>query len=151
MSHIKYQPEIDGLRAIAILSVIVFHANECWLPGGFVGVDVFFVISGYLIATILMHNNTMPPREFLRKRVKRILPAYLVVLLAVLSVGGVIMPPEALYQLSKEAASALFQVTNVTSLSKAPYFSVSSVEKPLLHTWSLAVEWQFYLMVSAVL
>jgi len=151
MSTLSYRPEIDGLRAIAILSVFTFHINESWLSGGFIGVDIFFVISGFLIASIVLANSSQTAKEFLLRRAKRILPAYGVMLLAILLIGVAVMPLEHLYQLSKRVAAALFQISNLTSLSKDPYFASESLNSMTLHTWSLGVEWQFYCLVALFL
>lgn len=151
MNAFTYRAEIDGLRALAIISVIIFHLNENWLPGGFIGVDVFFVISGYLIASLAMRAENFKAREFLRKRATRTLPVYFLTLLVVLVAGIALMPPEDLYQLAKKVFSASLQLSNIASLRTDPYFDSDSLQSPTLHTWSLGVEWQFYLLTALLL
>lgn len=146
---ISYRPDIDGLRAIAILSVVVYHAAADWVPGGFIGVDVFFVISGYLITKIIAkdiaHGHFSIARFYMR-RAKRILPALFVVLLATWLLGVYLLAPSELSSLGKSVAATAGFVSNITFWQEVGYFDVSAERKPLLHTWSLAVEEQFYLV-----
>jgi peptidoglycan/LPS O-acetylase OafA/YrhL len=145
---LKYEPHIDGLRAIAVLSVIVYHANPNWLPGGFVGVDIFFVISGYLITKIIakeIHNNTFTYSGFYKRRIKRILPAFLLVLVVTTGAGYLIYFPDDLKLLLQSGLSSLFFVSNMFFWHNTGYFAPESDVLPLLHTWSLSVEEQYYI------
>ncbi len=146
-----YRPDIDGLRAIAVLSVILYHFNKNLLPGGFVGVDVFFVISGYLITNNIvqkMGDATFSLTEFYRSRIKRIAPAMLAVIGASLLFGAAFMLPEDAVQLAKSAVWSLASLANVFFwlFQDTSYFAVSSQQQPLLHLWSLGVEEQFYIV-----
>lgn len=151
-----YRGDIDGLRAIAVLSVILFHIDAALLPGGFVGVDVFFVISGYLITGNIVQElsgGRFSLLEFYRRRVKRIAPAMLVVSAAVLLAAYMLMLPEQLRDTAKSAVFALASLANVYFwlYQDTGYFAQSSLELPLLHLWSLGVEEQFYLLWPLVL
>jgi peptidoglycan/LPS O-acetylase OafA/YrhL len=146
---IKYSPEIDGLRAIAVLAVVVFHAGAG--GAGFVGVDVFFAISGYLITSLLLAEWLEAGRidlgRFYARRVRRILPAVVLVVLATLAAGTVLLPPAAYAHLVASAAAALLFVGNAYfQATTGGYFDASAEQMPLLHLWSLAVEEQFYLV-----
>jgi peptidoglycan/LPS O-acetylase OafA/YrhL len=149
-----YRPDIDGLRAIAILSVLASHAFPSFLPGGFVGVDVFFVISGFLITRIILEGVEAGEFSFARfyaHRARRIFPALLLVLCAVLAAGWRFLLPGEFAQLGKHVAGGSLFVQNVVLEREAGYFDVASELKPLLHLWSLAVEEQFYLLYPALL
>jgi peptidoglycan/LPS O-acetylase OafA/YrhL len=142
----SYRPEIDGLRAIAVLSVIFFHINATSLTGGFVGVDVFFVISGYLITSqiqkdILSHTFTL--KNFYLRRIRRILPPLLAMLLASSAAALIILTPEDIRSFANSLLAQPLSLQNVVFLSEGEYF-IGADTKPLLHTWSLAVEEQFY-------
>ncbi len=146
--HPKYRPDIDGLRAIAILSVLSYHADPSWLRGGFSGVDVFFVISGYLITLIVSTNleaDRFQFRDFYFRRVARIFPALLVVLLACYAVGWWNLVDVEYKELGKEIAAASGFVANLVLWNETGYFDAAARTKPLLHLWSLGVEEQFYL------
>ncbi len=148
LSHPKYRPDIDGLRAIAVLSVIAFHAFPKSLRGGFVGVDVFFVISGYLISTILFENldrGTFSFAEFYARRIKRIFPALLVVLVACYAFGWYALLADEYRQLGKHIAAGAGFVSNIALWGEAGYFDNAVDTKPLLHLWSLGIEEQFYI------
>ena len=148
LSHPKYRPDIDGLRAIAVLAVIAFHAFPDWMNGGFVGVDVFFVISGFLISSIIFENlekGTFSFTEFYARRIKRIFPALLLVLIASYVFGWFVLFPDEYKQLGKHVAAGAGFVSNFTLLSESGYFDNSSETKPLLHLWSLGIEEQFYI------
>ncbi|HEX5311190.1 acyltransferase family protein [Aquabacterium sp.] len=144
-----YRPDIDGLRAIAVGAVLLFHAFPDALPGGFVGVDIFFVISGYLISSILI-KETQQGRfsivQFYIRRARRLFPALLTVLLATLIAGWLIMFPGEWRALGKHTAAGAAFVSNLALWQESGYFDSSSDLKPLLHLWSLAVEEQFYLL-----
>lgn len=151
-----YRADIDGLRAVAVLSVIIFHFNKLWLPGGFVGVDIFFVISGYLITGILAKKITSGSFsfvEFYGSRMRRIFPAAFVCVLVVLLVGLIFMLPSDYSSLAQSAAASVASVANIyfwLNLDTS-YFASSSELVPLLHMWSLGVEEQFYLLWPIVL
>lgn len=148
-SHPKYRPDIDGLRAIAVLSVVAFHAFPRWMQGGFIGVDVFFVISGFLISTIIFQNldkGTFSFFEFYARRVKRIFPALLVVLACCYAFGWFSLLSAEFKQLGKHIAAGAGFVSNLVLWSEAGYFDKSADTKPLLHLWSLGVEEQFYII-----
>lgn len=144
----KYRPDIDGLRAVAVTSVVVFHAFPSWLPGGFVGVDIFFVISGYLISSIIigdLEKRRFSLRHFYDRRVRRIFPALITVLMATLLIGGVVLFTPEFHLLASHVASSALFVENFKLWSESGYFDVASHKKPLLHLWSLAIEEQFYI------
>lgn len=152
-SALTYRPDIDGLRAVAVLSVIVFHAFPHGLPGGFVGVDIFFVISGFLITSIILEaDRPAGPflSEFYERRVRRLIPAAVPVILLTLLVGWLVMPSSDLRELAQSAVAYAVFVSNWFFLGEAGYFDGPSEFKPLLHTWSLSVEEQFYLIVPGV-
>jgi peptidoglycan/LPS O-acetylase OafA/YrhL len=145
----KYRADIDGLRAVAVIAVMLYHAFPRLVPGGFVGVDVFFVISGYLITQIIVNALDGPQgfsfADFYSRRIRRIFPALIVVLAAVLAIGTWIFLPNELTSLAKNTiASALFSA-NLMLLSETGYFDIDAHLKPLLHIWSLGIEEQFYL------
>lgn len=145
-----YRPEIDGLRAIAVASVVLHHVNREWLPGGYVGVDIFFVISGFLITSIIHRDlaaGTFSLGDFYLRRVRRIMPALLVVTAATLAAGMLLLLPDALERLSRSALYAVFSAANIYfwRFLDDGYFAESSDQEPLLHLWSLGVEEQFYL------
>lgn len=146
-----YRPDIDGLRALAVLSVILFHINKTLLPGGFVGVDIFFVISGYLISAHIFQSarqRTFSFIEFYYRRIRRIAPAMTVVVTATLLAAEWLLLPEDARATAKSAFMAFASLANVHFwLSQdTSYFAASSNELPLLHLWSLGVEEQFYLV-----
>jgi peptidoglycan/LPS O-acetylase OafA/YrhL len=152
----KYRPDIDGLRAIAVLSVLAFHFDKTVLPGGFVGVDIFFAISGYLITGIIFREhqaNRFSFKEFFLRRAKRILPASLVMIAATLLFASTFLMPADAAQLSWSAIASVFSAANVFfwMFLDDGYFANSSDTVPLLHMWSLGVEEQFYLIWPAVL
>lgn len=144
-----YRRDIDGLRAFAVLSVVIFHAFPELLPGGFAGVDVFFVISGYLISGLIskhLAEDRFTFTDFYARRIKRILPALLIVLAACYVFGWFVLLPNEYKQLSKHIAAGIAFISNFALWSEAGYFDVSATSKPLLHLWSLGVEEQFYLI-----
>jgi peptidoglycan/LPS O-acetylase OafA/YrhL len=142
-----YRKEIDGLRAIAILPVLLYHANLGVFSGGFIGVDVFFVISGYLIASLIfeeINGHRFSLINFYERRARRILPASFLVMFATLLVGWFFMDPFELKELSQSALATSLFSSNIYFTLKVGYFDISTELKPLLHTWSLAVEEQYY-------
>ena len=146
--HADYRPDIDGLRAIAVLSVVAFHAFPEQLPGGFVGVDVFFVISGYLISGIILRalrKGRFSLVSFYARRVRRIFPALLTMLVMVWVLGRLMMLADEFPQLGKHVlAGSGFAMNLVLYADTEPYFG--SIDSPLIHLWSLGVEEQFYLL-----
>ena len=151
MSQAKqaYRPDIDGLRGVAIAPVVAFHAFPQLIPGGFVGVDVFFVISGYLISTIILEgldDRTFTLAGFYARRIRRIFPALALVLLAGLLWGWIGLFASDYAQLGKHTAAGAGFAANLVLWSEAGYFDGASEMKPLLHLWSLGIEEQFYLL-----
>jgi peptidoglycan/LPS O-acetylase OafA/YrhL len=143
----NYRPDIDGLRAIAILSVVGYHVFPEKVPGGFIGVDVFFVISGFLISSIIfggLAKGQFSFREFYARRIKRIFPALILVLAACFAVGGYMLTPVEFKNLGKHIAGGAGFVSNIVLWNEAGYFDTSGDLKPLLHLWSLGIEEQFY-------
>ncbi len=152
-SNTKYRPDIDGLRAIAIVSVVFNHAGFSWFPGGYVGVDIFFVISGFLITSLLFNEVMATGRlhlgAFFARRVRRLMPAGLVVVAATLFLGAVFMLPGASEQasLARSAIAVAYFGSNFYFFrNSGGYFDTPSFGFPLLHTWSLAVEEQYYIV-----
>lgn len=154
-AHLAYRPEIDGLRAIAVLGVILFHAGLSSLEGGFVGVDVFFVLSGFLIGRLLWVEIQTKGRislgSFWMRRLRRLAPAYLVMTICIAAVGYLILLPFELREMGKESIAATVWLSNVYFWQRAGYFDGAAAEKPMLHTWSLSVEEQFYLVLPLLL
>lgn len=144
-----YRPDIDGLRALAILSVVLFHAKVPWFGGGFVGVDVFFVISGYLIGSLVygdIRESKFSFLHFYERRAKRILPALIAVLLACNAIAFILLSPLELRDYCAQAFSAVASSSNIYYWLRSNYFNPSIALKPLLMTWSLGIEEQFYLL-----
>lgn len=147
-AQLRYRADIDGLRAFAVLAVVFYHAFPKVFRGGFVGVDVFFVISGYLITQIIVSDLDgagFSFAEFYARRIRRIFPALILVLFATLAVGVWIFLPLELASHAKNALASTFFGANLMLLSESGYFDVDASLKPLLHLWSLGVEEQFYL------
>lgn len=152
--HQKYRPDIDGLRAIAVLSVVGFHAFPGWVRGGFIGVDIFFVISGFLITTIIvenLHNNTFSFSDFYSRRIRRIFPALFIILSTCFILGWYALLPDEYKQLGKHISAGAGFVSNLVLWSESGYFDNSGETKPLLHLWSLGVEEQFYLLWPVII
>jgi len=149
MSSIKYRPDIDGLRSVAVLGVVFYHAG-LGFPGGFVGVDVFFVISGYLITSLIqkeLQSECFSMVNFWARRARRILPALAAMVAAVLVCGWFLMLPADFETLGKQTLALIFFSSNIKFWMESGYFDSLASEKPLLHTWSLSVEEQFYLVI----
>lgn len=151
-----YRPHLDGIRAIAVVAVILFHLGYEWIPGGFVGVDVFFVLSGYLITGILLEElarrSTTDLRRFYARRVRRLLPASILVLVAVGAAGLVTLDLVQQRSLGWDVTfAALYSANWRFAFVGGDYFAPGDVPSPLVHYWSLAVEEQFYLLWPAVL
>lgn len=145
----KYRAEIDGLRAIAVVPVILFHAGFNLFSGGFIGVDIFFVISGYLITSILIkdiENNRFSLIYFYERRARRILPALFFVMSVCIPFAWLWMESSQMKDFSESLVAISLFASNILFLLESGYFSATAEEKPLLHTWSLAVEEQFYLL-----
>lgn len=152
--HIGYRPAVDGLRGIAVLAVLGFHAFTEYVPGGFVGVDVFFVVSGYLITSIILGDLQRGAFSFARfyaRRIRRLFPTLTLVLVASLGLGWLVLLPDEFTLLGKHTAAAALFVANVAFWRETGYFDVAAEFKPLLHLWSLGVEEQFYLLWPVLL
>ena len=149
LTHPKYRADIDGLRAIAVLSVMAFHAFPLRVQGGFIGVDIFFVISGFLISTIIFKSLSCGEFSFLEfysRRVRRIFPALATVLVATLVGGWFVLYPDEYRQLGKHVFGGAGFISNFVLLRESGYFDAAADTKPLLHLWSLGIEEQFYIV-----
>jgi peptidoglycan/LPS O-acetylase OafA/YrhL len=149
LTRLKYRPDIDGLRAIAVLCVIAYHAFPGYLRGGFIGVDIFFVISGYLISAIIFENldkGTFSFSEFYARRIKRIFPALIFVLVACFTIGWFFLLADEYKQLGKHIAAGAGFISNIIFWKETGYFDNAADTKPLLHLWSLGIEEQFYIV-----
>lgn len=149
--RVSYRPALDGLRAVAVLGVLVYHVRPSLLPGGWLGVDVFFVLSGYLITSLLVAEyrnwQSISLREFWLRRARRLLPALIVVIGAVLLTGAFLTLPDRRDDLARDSVAALFYVANWRFLlSDEAYFAGLASPSPLRHMWSLGVEEQFYIL-----
>ncbi|HEX2581359.1 MAG TPA: acyltransferase family protein [Dongiaceae bacterium] len=148
----QYRPDIDGMRCIAVMLVILYHAFPSLVTGGFIGVDIFFVISGFLITSQLVQSSVgvresgwTVMRDFYMRRVRRIFPALAIVLLATYGIGLILLTPDDLVALAKTMAGGALFSSNIVLLQQTGYFDVEAARKPLLHLWSLGVEEQFYI------
>ena len=149
LTHPKYRPDIDGLRAVAVLSVVAFHAFPNRVRGGFIGVDIFFVISGFLISSILFENlerGTFSFTTFYSRRIRRIFPALLLVLLVTVALGWAVLFDDEFRQLLRQSAAGAAFLSNFELWQESGYFDAGAEHKPLLHLWSLGVEEQFYIL-----
>ena len=143
LTHPKYRPDIDGLRAVAVLLVVGYHAFPGWVPGGFIGVDVFFVISGYLISTIIyksLEHQKFRFTEFYARRIRRIFPALLLVLISCYAFGWFSLPTGEYKQLGKHIAGSASFASNLVLWKESGYFDTAAELKPLLHMWSLGID-----------
>lgn len=150
MSHLKYRADVDGLRALAVIPVVLFHCGVSIMSGGYVGVDVFFVISGFLITTAIakdLQSGRFSIAEFYVRRIRRILPALVAVVLASLAVSVFLLDRASLANFGKSIVSVAVFASNIFFWKSSGYFEPSALTKPLLHTWSLAVEEQFYIIM----
>lgn len=149
-NKLAYRPEIDGLRAFAVIPVILFHFGLDWLPGGYIGVDVFFVISGFLITSILLRDYDLGVfsfSHFWSKRIKRILPVLVTVVLATLVASQSLLYAPDIFYLGQQGIASLLSYANISQwLISGNYWGYAAESSPLLHTWSLSVEEQFYLI-----
>lgn len=157
MTGIKYRSDIQGLRAIAVLAVMIFHFNPALLPGGFVGVDIFLVVSGFLIASILFNKKELANYQpvatlkyFYVSRFKRLAPAYFAMLILISLLAAVLFLPTDFATYTDGLEKAAYFNSNNYFASFGDYFAPASYEQPLLHTWSLAVEVQFYLLAPFI-
>jgi peptidoglycan/LPS O-acetylase OafA/YrhL len=151
---INYRPDIDGLRAVAVLSVLFFHTEIPGFSGGFVGVDIFFVISGYLITLILLKDieeDKFSIVRFYEKRIRRIYPALFAVIFFILIAGFFFMAQDAFDALGESITAATLFWSNILFQKQSGYFEAPSFQKPLLHTWSLAIEEQYYVIFPLLL
>jgi len=154
VKNFQYRPEIDGLRAIAVLAVIFYHAGLDRLSGGFAGVDIFFVISGFLITNIIYQgliNKSFSTLFFYERRIRRLLPALFVMIIIILPLMFLVLVPYQIKDLSQSILASLVYLSNVLFYFEGGYFAVEASQKPLLHTWSLAIEEQYYLIFPWVL
>src|SRR5579871_2879805 len=152
--HAAYRPEIDGLRSLAVISVFVFHLGGALVPGGFVGVDIFFVISGFLITGLLLANieaGTFSLVVFYQRRIARIAPALFLVLTFTLAAAGLIYAAQDFGSVGAMASFAAMSLVNMKLIFAGSYFEVSKDAQPLLHYWSLSVEEQFYVFFPLTL
>ena len=154
LSKTKYHSEIDGLRAFAVLSVVAFHAFPDLFIGGFIGVDIFFVISGFLITSHIFESldkGQFSFTDFFGRRIRRIFPALIIVMFFSLFFGWFSLLGEELSQLGKHIASGAAFIINFVLVNESGYFDNAAETKPMLHLWSLAVEEQFYIIWPLVL
>ena len=150
----QFRKDINGLRAIAVIAVVLFHFNASWMPGGFAGVDVFFVISGFLMTGIIfrgIEQENFSILKFYVARANRIIPALAVLCLVLLVFGWFYLTPLDYRVLGKHVASSMGFLSNIIYWKESGYFDAVSQEKWLLHTWSLSAEWQFYIIYPLVL
>lgn len=155
-SSLNFRKDINGLRAWAVVAVVLFHFGVPGFAGGFVGVDVFFVISGFLMTNILIRKLENPQQkfsvwDFYLARAKRIAPALLVLCIALLALGWFVLPPQDYRSLGMHTLTSVLFASNIQYWREAGYFDAASHDKWLLHTWSLSVEWQFYLLLPLFL
>jgi len=155
-SRLGYQPGLDGLRAIAVVLVLLYHGGVSWAAGGFLGVDVFFALSGFLITSLLVDEHARHGRisipAFYARRARRLLPALALVLVAVVAYAATLAPDGSLRQLRGDLLATIGYATNWRLvLSDRGYFDAFTTPSPLKHTWSLAVEEQFYLVWPVLL
>jgi len=149
-----YRKEVDGLRAIAVFSVVFFHAGFSFFKGGFIGVDVFFVISGYLITNIILKEiieKKFSIKNFYERRARRILPALFLVLFTTIPLAVIFLTRSELSSFFKSLVATSIFLSNIFFWKEAPYFNSGAELKPLLHTWSLSIEEQFYIFFPIAL
>lgn len=149
----EFRKDINGLRAIAVLAVILFHYNKNWVPGGFVGVDVFFAISGFLMTSIIfkgVENGSFSIVGFIKRRAKRIIPPLIIVILLSIAFGYFVLEPITYQMAGKHGLYSLLFLSNHIYNGESGYFDAAASSKIFLHTWSLSVEWQFYVIYPIV-
>ncbi|WP_194944750.1 acyltransferase family protein [Limnohabitans sp. 2KL-3] len=145
-----YRPDVDGLRAVAVLAVLIYHAGFSVIPGGYVGVDIFFVISGFVITSAVqpdLASGRFNLRDFYERRIRRIFPPLFVMVVVSLVLGWMVLMPDDLKRLGQSSVANAAFLSNFYFLKDSGYFGATAAAKPLLHTWSLAVEEQFYLLL----
>ena len=154
--NLKYRPEIDGLRAIAVISIIFYHSRlllfgKNYFSGGYLGIDIFFVISGYLITSLILidlaYKNNFSFKLFYEKRIRRIFPLLFIVIIISLIFGWFILIPSDLVYFSKSSLYSILFISNYF-FTIQDYFAFKSLLIPLLHTWSLSIEIQYYIIIS---
>lgn len=153
-SHLNYRPDIDGLRAVAVTAVVIYHAFPSLFPGGYAGVDIFFVISGFLISSIIykqIQSNSFSILDFYQRRALRIFPSLITVLLSTAAIGWFTLKAEEFAQLGKHIAGGAGFISNLLLWSETGYFDAAAETKPLLHLWSLGIEEQFYFVFPLIL
>lgn len=150
--NLKYRPDIDGLRALAIIAVIIYHLNNSWLSGGFVGVDIFFVISGYLITQIIYTDIIQQQfsfKHFYQRRINRILPVFFIVMFCIsIAAWYILLPDQFTFFLKSLKTTTYFGENIFFAQNTGGYWDIKAETTPILHTWSLAVEEQFYIFSS---
>ncbi|MGC2781869.1 MAG: acyltransferase, partial [Bradyrhizobium sp.] len=149
LSHTSYRSDIDGLRAFAVISVVLYHAFSALVPGGFFGVDVFFVISGYLITGIIhpqMCEKRFRVGDFYIRRIRRIFPSLVLVVAATFALAWFLLPMHEMKLLGANIAGGAIFAQNFVLLGQVGYFDMAADKKPLLHLWSLGIEEQYYLI-----
>lgn len=154
MLFLQFRNDINGLRGIAVIAVVLFHFNEFWLPGGFAGVDVFFVISGFLMTRIIfgrIENDSFSILQFYIDRSNRIIPSLAVLCLVLIVFGMFFLAPIDYKSIGKHITSSMVFLSNLIYWKESGYFDEASHAKWLLHTWSLSVEWQFYIAYPLIL
>lgn len=153
--NVKYRADVDGLRAVAVILVILFHLDNRLIPSGFIGVDIFFVISGFLISLIIktsLSQGNFSFRDFYNRRLWRLQPLYLFVLIAVLVISGFFyLPSDYLDITNSEKYASAFLSNKYFARATTSYAAQDALFLPLLHTWSLAIEWQWYLFLPFTL
>ena len=150
----KYRADIDGLRAIAVLSVVAFHLNHEWLPGGFIGVDIFFVISGYLITSVILQElstSDFSLATFYQRRIARIFPAFAFVAIVTSIASAFVYSPQDFASAGANLSAAMMSLANMKYMLQGSYFDISPDAQPFLHYWSLSVEEQFYLLFPTII
>lgn len=150
----QFRTDINGLRALAVIAVVIYHFNSSWMPGGFAGVDVFFVISGYLMTSIIfkgLNENSFSILKFYVARANRIIPALALLCITLLIFGYLFLAPYEYKSLGKHVGASMGFVSNIVYWLESGYFDTTSNQKWLLHTWSLSVEWQFYIIYPVIL
>ncbi|MDE4016060.1 acyltransferase, partial [Glaesserella parasuis] len=153
-NKLSYRPEVDGLRALAVLSVFIYHLNENWLTGGFLGVDIFFVISGFLITRIItteMVEGKFEFKTFYNRRIKRIYPIFILTLFIASIFSSLVFIRSEGELLRKTIELAVGFVSNFYLSHRQGYFDLAANENPILHIWSLAVEEQYYILFPIIL
>lgn len=152
--HLNYRPDIDGLRAVAVTAVVIYHAFPKFFPGGYAGVDIFFVISGFLISSIIyrqIQSRSFSILDFYQRRALRIFPSLVTVLLSTAAIGWFTLKAEEFAQLGKHIAGGSGFISNLLLWSETGYFDAAAETKPLLHLWSLGIEEQFYFVFPLIL